>query len=89
MRAETHLPEGTAKLFLLLCFRSLFLHWYKLQQVSKKARGKLIYQARRHQGGWGGIPPNNSPRLYIEVYYTVLFNHFSVQSHSVLNLEAP
>ena len=40
-------------------------------------------------GGQGGIAPNNSPRLYIEVYYTVLFNHFSVQFYPILNLEAP
>ena len=40
-------------------------------------------------GGQRGIAPNNSPRLYIEVYYTALFNHVSVEFYPILNQEAP
>ena len=40
-------------------------------------------------GGRGALPPNKSPRLYIEVYYTAPFNHFSVEFYPILNQEAP
>ena len=34
-----------------------------------------ILPGHRHWGQ-GGIVPNNSPGLYTEILYTVLFNHF-------------
>ena len=39
-------------------------------------------QARRYRGQ-GALPPNNSPRLYIEALYTVPFNHFSIDFYPV------
>ena len=38
--------------------------------------------------GAGDFAPSNSPRLYIEVYYTARFNHSSVEFYPALNLEA-
>ena len=56
------------------CFLSLFDSddGYEFREESPRAcKSRPVGTG----GDGGALPPNISPRLYIEVYYTALFNH--------------
>ena len=48
----------------------------------------VFAQTRRHWWEGGISPPNNLPRLYIEVLYSVLFTHCSIDFYQIWSLGA-